>query len=220
MTIGRSSPGEAQVRYKSHVHQQLFLIRLLDFAKEGGDHALTGTPGSCLDVLLAACETRAFDSEGSVRALRETTSALEGWLKSDTTLKLWLPMLGLDTELTMPRIEFLFILGNHVKHNLSRLTGVPRRIAKILAGRGHQVQLEQMPLVLDDFREHLGEDYFAYYGSWLAELLNNVRWGIQDYLLPTFQEAYVRVPGEDHRYSISILIPSLMRRLERGFGDS
>ena len=36
-----SSPGEAQVRYKSHVHQQLFLIRLLDFAKEGGDQALT-----------------------------------------------------------------------------------------------------------------------------------------------------------------------------------
>ena len=32
-----SSPGEAQVRYKSHVHQQLFLIRLLDFAKEGGN---------------------------------------------------------------------------------------------------------------------------------------------------------------------------------------
>ena len=59
-----SSPGEAQLRYKSHVHQQLFLISLLNFAKEGGDQALTGTPGSCLDVLLAACETRAFDSEG------------------------------------------------------------------------------------------------------------------------------------------------------------
>jgi hypothetical protein len=139
-----SSPGEAQVRYKSHVHQQLFLIRLLDFAKEGGDQGLTGTPGSCRDVLRAAYETRAFDSEESVRALRETTSALEGWLKSDTTLKLWLSTLGLDTELTVLRIEFLF--GNHGKHNLSRLTGVSRRIAEILAGHGHQVQVEQVPL--------------------------------------------------------------------------
>ena len=26
-------PGEAQLRYKPHVHQQLFLIRLLEFAK-------------------------------------------------------------------------------------------------------------------------------------------------------------------------------------------
>jgi hypothetical protein len=43
-----SSPGEAQVRYKSHVHQQLFLIGLLDFAKEGGDQALTGTPGASM----------------------------------------------------------------------------------------------------------------------------------------------------------------------------
>ena len=48
----------------------------------------------------------------------------------------------LDTELTVPRIEFLFVLGNHVKHNLSRLTGVSRRIVEILAGHGHQVQVE------------------------------------------------------------------------------
>jgi hypothetical protein len=96
----------------------------------------------------------------------------------------------------VPRIEFLFILGNHVKHNLSRLTEVSRRVADILAGHGHQVQLEQVPLALDDFQEHLGEDYFAYYGSWLAELVNNVRWGIQDYVLPTFREAYVRGFGD------------------------
>ena len=43
-----SSPGEAQVWYKSHVHQQLFLITLLDLANEGGDQALTGTPGLAL----------------------------------------------------------------------------------------------------------------------------------------------------------------------------
>ena len=99
----------------------------------------------------------------------------------------------------MRRIEFLFILGNHVKHNLSRLTGVSRRIAEILAGHRDQVQVEQVALALDDFGEHLGEDYFAYYGSWLAELVNNVRWGTQDYLLPTFQAAYVRVPGGDRK---------------------
>lgn len=86
---------------------------------------------------------------------------------SDTSLKLWLSTLGLETELTVRRIEFLFILGNHVKHNLSRLTGVSRRIAEILAGHRDQVQVEQVALALDDFGEHLGEDYFAYYGSWL-----------------------------------------------------
>jgi ABC-three component (ABC-3C) system Middle Component 3 len=31
---------------------------------------------------------------------------------------------------------------------------------------------------------------------------------------------YVRVPGEDHNYRYDYLIPSLMRCLERGFGDS
>lgn len=52
---------EIEVRFKSRQHQHLFLIRLLDFAKEGGDGILTGVKGSCLDVLLAACRTRSFD---------------------------------------------------------------------------------------------------------------------------------------------------------------
>lgn len=35
-----SFPGEVEVRFPSRVHQQLFLARLLDFAKESGDARL------------------------------------------------------------------------------------------------------------------------------------------------------------------------------------
>jgi hypothetical protein len=193
------SSGEAEVRYKSRVHQHLFLIRLLDFAKEGGDGVLTGVRGSCLSILLAACESRSFDSGGSVGGLEQATTALKGWLNTETTFKMWLPTLELDVELTVPRIDFLYILGNHAKHNLSRLTGISRHIAEILARHGHRVELEQVPLALDDFREHLQEDYFVYYGTWLAELMNNVRWGIQEYLQDTFRKAYR--PGPDLMYT-------------------
>lgn len=196
----RDSPGEAEVRYKSRIHQQLFLLRLLDFVKENGDETLTGIRGSCLKVLTAACESRTFDFHGSVAGLQQATRALDCWLTLETTLELWLPTLELDAKLTVPRIEFLYILGNHAKHNLARLTGISKHIAGILAQHGHRVEVEQVPLALDDFREHLQEDYFAYYGTWLAELVNNVRWGIHDYLQPAFQRAYYRVPGEDLMY--------------------
>jgi hypothetical protein len=193
-------PGaEIAVRYKSRDHQHLFLIRLLDFAKEGGDENLTGVRGSCLNVLLAACQSRSFDVNGSIRGLEQATTALHRWLHAETTFQMWLPTLDLNAQLTVPRIEFLYILGNHAKHNLARLTRIARRIAELLDRNGHVVDLEQVPLALDDFREHLQEDYFAYYGTWLAELVNNVRWGIQDYLLPAYQQAYVR--GEDVLYS-------------------
>lgn len=204
-----SFPGEAEVRFPSRVHQQLFLIRLLDFSKEGGDSTLTGVEGSCLAVLQAACESKSFDSDDSVASLKESTGALVDWLASKTPLSLWLPSLNIEAKLNVPRLEFLYISGNQVKHNLSRLTGLSKRIASTLKDHGHDVPIEQIPLVLDDFREHLQEDYFAFYGTWLAELLNNVRWGLQEYLLPIFRASFTREPGQEiaytYRYPASIV---------------
>lgn len=56
-------------------------------------------------------------------------------------------------------------------------------------------------MALGDFREHLQEDYFSYYGTWLAELLNNVRWGLQDYLVPTYEASFERDPANVLSYS-------------------
>ncbi len=41
-------PGEVEVYFHTHIHQDLFIIRLLDFVKESGDSKLTGVSGSCL----------------------------------------------------------------------------------------------------------------------------------------------------------------------------
>jgi len=201
LTDVSSFPGEAEVRFPSRVYQQLFLARLLDFAKEGGDASLTGVNGSCLSVLQAACESRCFDQNNSVSSLKESTAALDDWLAAKTPLKLWLPSLDIEAILNVPRIEFLCISGNQAKHNLSRLTGLSKRIESLLRDHGHDVALEQVPLALDDFREHLQEDYFSYYGTWLVELLNNVRWSLQEYLLPTFKASFKRVPDDDVRYT-------------------
>lgn len=195
-----SFPGECEVYFRSHVHQQLFLIRLLDFAGEKGDRALTGVTGSCLEVLGAACKTRAFDSKGSVEALAASTGALSDWLHTDTPFRLWLPSLDLDANLVIPRLDYLYVAANQSKHNLSRLTRVSKRIRGILADHGHEVHIEQIPVALDDFYEHLQDDYFVYYGMWLAELLNNIRWGLQDYLLPIFRASYTRDFEEKVRY--------------------
>lgn len=204
----QSLPGQAEVRFPSRVHQQLFLVRLLDFAKEGGDPTLTGVEDSCLSVLQAACQSKSFDFNDSVASLKKSTGTLVDWLESKTPFTLWLPSLEIEARLHVPRLEFLYISGNQVKHNLSRLTGLSKRIASMLKDHGHDVPLEQIPLALDDFREHLQEDYFAYYGTWLAELLNNVRWGLQDYLLPSFHASFTRKPGHElaytYRYPASI----------------
>ena len=183
--------GEGEIRFPTRTHQQLFLARLLDFAKEGGDSALTGIKGSCLDVLSHATSTRSFDHHDSVLPLASAVGEFRSWLAHATPLQLWLPTLDINATLEVPRLEYLYISGNYVKHNLSRLTAVSKRIKRMLDDHGYNVPLELVPLALDDFREHLQEDYFAYYGTWLAELINNIRWGLHDYLQPVFARCYV-----------------------------
>lgn len=193
-------PGEVEVYFHTHIHQELFIIRLLDFVKESGNSKLTGVSGSCLKVLQSACATCSFDQEGSIGALKKSVKELDDWLNYKTPIKLWLPTLDIEADFEVSRLDFIAISGNHCKHNLSRLTGVSKHIHSILDGNSYSVPLEQIPLALDDFREHLQENYFIYYGTWLGELLNNIRWGLQSYLQPTFATSYTKDDPNDMRY--------------------
>lgn len=188
-------PGEAEVIFHSPIHRDLFLIRLLDFVKEGTDKNLTGISGSCLQVLKHACHIQSFNKNHSVYDLKESIETLESWLNHKNEITLWLPSLNTNATISVSRLDFLKISGNQSKHNISRLTGVSKGITKILLNHGYTVSEEQIALALDDFREHLTENYFIYYGTWLSELLNNIRWGLQTYLMPTFIHAYIL---EDH----------------------
>jgi hypothetical protein len=193
-----SLPAESEVYFRSPIHQEMFLIRLLDFTKEKTTRSITGVSGSCLDVLGAVSTSRCFDINGSAMSLTDSVTALRDWLEAKTKLKLWIPSIQINAEIVLSRSLLLFILGNHVKHNLARLTGVSETVGKLLREHGYSVQEEQIPLALEDIHEHLQENYFVYYGTWLAELINNVRWGLQDYLTPLFQESYVSL--QDNRY--------------------
>lgn len=204
-------PGEAEAIFQSRVHRDLFLIRLLDFVKETGSKQLTGVTGSCLAVLKQACTTRCFNVNGNVAELQNSVEALEAWLSEKKEITLWLPTLDINAKIKISRVDFLNITGNHSKHNLSRLTGVSRDVAKMLAEHGYSVPEEQIPLALDDFREHLAENYFVYYSTWLAELLNNIRWGLQSYLTPIFVLSYksdpTNVPMYRYEYPPEITNP-------------
>lgn len=189
-------PGEAEVFFKTSIHRDLFLIRLLDFVKEAGSKQLTGVAGSCLAVLKQACVMPSFNVDLSVVGLRNSIVVLEDWLSEKKEIILWLPSLQIDARINVSRLDYINIAGNHSKHNLSRLTGVSRDVANILVAHGYSVSEEQIPLALDDFREHLAENYFLYYSTWLSELLNNVRWGLQGYLVPMFDLSYRAGAGD------------------------
>jgi hypothetical protein len=190
--------GESEVRYRSEVHQELFTILLLDFVYENRKK-------SCLDMLDdAACGTRSFEYNGSAALLKAPVKTLQRWLQTKMTVTLWLPSLSLNAKLTIERLDFLTISGNQSKHNPWRLTGVSDRLVRIFSDNGYTLMREEIQIALDDFREHFDYNYIAYYGTWLAEMLNNVRWGAQDYLR---QESELSLKRSDGGYPKSVEHP-------------
>lgn len=181
----------ATVSFDTTCHRQMFLLRVLDFCKEKGGTPFTGRREfSCLEFLLEAAKNCAFDEHDSGKHLAEPAEALSSWLNCRQRVSLWLPTLDVQAHLEVSRIDFLYIAGNQSKHNLSRLTRVSAKVGSLLRDHGYRVPDSYIPLALEDFRCHLEEDYFLYYATWLAQMLNDVRWGIQSYIKPLYDACY------------------------------
>lgn len=186
----------AEIHFKTRAHRDLFLIRMQDFANERGDASLFGVPDSCLHFLSRIASSPGFD--GDTYALGLAVANMQKWLTDKVKIQLWLSSLDLDARISVPRDLLLRISANQSKHNISRLTRVCTEITKALQAAGYLVDERMIPLALDDLQEHLGENFFLYYATWAAELINEIRWGLQAYLNPEFQRAFHLVPGDPH----------------------
>ncbi len=192
--------GTKEVHFETATHQQLFNILLLDFL-EKVDEDLTGGQGSCLEVLSGACRTASFNQNGSVECLRKPVETLRTWLDAEITVDTWLPSIDQRLDFTIQRRESIYICGNISKHNLARLTRVAKRLADILDRHGVTSDLAKALRVLDDFHARFHDDIFNYHSTVIAELLNNFRWGIHDYLSPEHIRAKVQDASDPIKYS-------------------
>ncbi len=190
-----SYPGEMQVLFKSTPHRDLFYIRLLDFVHEGGSKDLLGEKMSCLEVLEKAGASPRLSDAGSARELVSATAELRSWLHEVIHPKFWLGSINVQARLSVTRLQLLKIAGNQAKHNIARLTGISQQVQTLLAKHGHDIPLAQIPFALDDFREQLGENTLIYYGSWLAELINNVTWALFRYIEPVYHRHVIHEDG-------------------------
>jgi len=88
-------------------------------------------------------------------------------------------------------ISFLNISFTHIIIILQNLPcGKPQGILK-LKQNSINITFEDSLLFLDYFYEIYHTDIFAYHSSTIAEFLNNIRWGIHEYLFPEFCQSIV-----------------------------
>ena len=193
------SDPESQIMFHSITHQRFFNIILVDFLSRS-DKKVIGEQQSYLGAIQSICQNPSFNEGNSIESLSCATDEFVTWLEQEIQAEIWLPSIETDTILSIKRIEFLKICGNISKHNFSRLSGVANDVVKILVRNNINVGLEEALLVLDEFYERFHTDILNYHSSTIAEFLNNIRWGIYEYLQPEFCRSIVWESGNSPMY--------------------
>ncbi len=181
---------DAEAPFKSLASSALFTVLLVD-ALEMVNAELLGIKGSLLDAIRSVSEEPLLGSVEQAVVLSKTIGALQGWLAAEIEVEVWFPSFDTNTRLKLQRQDFVAICGNISKHNLTRLTGKARCLRTLLQSNGVTVSEADALGALDDFHEKFHTDVISYHSTTLAELLNNVRWAIHEYLVPEFERSYV-----------------------------
>lgn len=181
----------SNIRFNSMTHQRFFNILLVDFLS-CSDKKVLGVQSPYLKALKGICNSPKFNIDGSINSLAQATQEFSDWLEKEVTVEeVWLPAIDLEIDLTIKRIKFIKICGNISKHNFTRLSGVVRELKKIFKRNNVTLEDEDILLIIDEFYQWFHDNIFSYHSSAIAEFLNNIRWGIYEYLQPEYCRSLV-----------------------------
>ncbi|HEX5268845.1 MAG TPA: hypothetical protein VFW33_00095, partial [Gemmataceae bacterium] len=167
-----------------------FNIVLVDFLSRT-DRRASVSQTSYIGALKSICSSPSFDVGQSVLPLAQSTSTFSAWLDQEVEVETWFPSIDTRTTLKITRVSFLKMCGDISKHNFLRSVGVASELKATLSRTGIVVSLDDALLALADFYERFHRDILNYHASTIAEFLNNIRWGIYEYLQPEFHRSIV-----------------------------
>ncbi len=198
LTLQGNDP-ESSILFESSTHQRFFNIVLVDFLSRT-DKKAPVKRNSYLGALRAISACPQFDVDSSAVPLRNATGTFVDWLEQVVSVDVWLPSIDTKTSLRISRLDFIKMCGDISKHNVLRSVGVAEELRQALAVNGVSINLEDAMLTLGDFYERFHTDILNYHGSTIAEFLNNIRWGIYEYLQPEFRRSIVWEGGDPPKY--------------------
>jgi hypothetical protein len=201
-------------------HHQLFLILLTDFlsqtTKRNGKPIPLGlseppsgtTPANrtFLFHLRQVCANPILGNDSN--GLSDAVEAFAVWLEKEFVSQgVNLHTADVVLDLRVSRYTYIKICGDIAKHNLSRLEGNGKRLGNLIASNGVNLDEQQIYLAFETFYEWFAEGIFVYHISQIAELLNNIRWAIYEYLVPEYNRSWHErfdVPKHFQAYSYHV----------------
>lgn len=198
LTLHGTDP-DSTVLFETSTHQRFFNIVLVDFLSRT-DKKAPVKQSSYLGALRAISVNPSFIADDSVASLRNATYTFVDWLEQKVGVDVWLPSIDTQASIQISPLSFLKMCGDISKHNILRSVGVAQELQQTLETSGALVELGDAMLALDDFYERFHTDILNYHGSTIAEFLNNIRWGIYEYLQPEFRRSIVWERGNPPMY--------------------
>ena len=189
---------DSEIAFKDYTHQRFFNIILVDFLSRS-DKRGPIKQTSYLGGLREIVNNPYFDENNSAHNLKVATQEFKEWLEQEVEVDVWLPSIDKETKLKILRFDFLKMTGDISKHNYLRAIGVAEELKEILSKSGITVDINEALLALAEFYERF-QDILGYHSSTIAEFLNNIRWGIYDYLQPEFNKSIVWEGGDPPKY--------------------
>ncbi len=190
---------KANILFHTSTHQKLFNILLVDLLSKS-DTQLVGRRVEYLVALEEICDQPNFDLAGSIANLRSAIIAANDWLSFKPTVDVWLPSANSEVKITLPRSNFISICGNVSKHSILRRSQQAKKLRAILEQAEVCLTMDGALLALEEFYERFHTDILNYHASKIAELLNEIQWGVYDYLLPEYKRSYVYDGGAARQY--------------------
>lgn len=189
---------KTEVYFPDNPHQKLFYILLSDFLSQNTESSLMPGNLSCMESLsvfvgkpLLASSSISFD---------ESYELFSDWMRKEINTKVWTPNLDMELSLRLSRQDVINFAANMSKHHFGHLTVVTKKLYKQLDDQ--QRPRHDIIPALDSIYGDLHENILNYHSSAVAEMLNNLRWGIHDYLQPEFNRSYRKLESISYEFDV------------------
>lgn len=195
----------SQILFESSVHQKFFNIILTDFLSGMNEDLSGGKTTPSLSRLSNILASPSFVVPGSINEIIATLNLARDWFAKKVRMdKLWFPSISKEVSLEISRLDALKLCGDMSKHNFARLEQAAKKLTRVFKENSIDLSQDESYIIFEEFYEHFHEDFLNYHASTIAEMLNNIRWGIHEYLLPEFEKSREMDQGEPPRTSYQI----------------
>lgn len=188
---------DCTLRFKTEETQKLFLIILADFLSlpRNGTLGLTkpSLAGSKGETYLGFLQTVVDNPQfsGDCSLLNNSISTFSEWLDGKATIeKAWFPSIKKEMNISVKRIDYLRICGNISKHGFTRLDSIVAKIRKIFSDNNVIINDGESYTIIPEFQEWFADNIFIASAPRVAWHLNEIRWGIFQYLSSEFRRSY------------------------------